>query len=1002
MAAPAPWRPVAERHDPSAASTTGEGSLAGRLIVVFAALVCFFFVTTLRDVLLLPPLPASIPAPPVPATVMDRDAGLDAIVVDEAGHPIAGASVRVFAMREGRAYYAGDRDTAADGRASFGGLPRGEAWVLAYGPGRSRASLRAVLAAGVREEKLVLRPARALDVVVVDEGEQPVALAGVEVTAADPLPYAAITGRDGAARVDRLGAPPYRVKVSARGYDDTVRSGVVPGAAPLRIRLERLATLEVTVMGTDGKPAAGATVLAAGTGLWPARSTVVDGAGTTTITGLHGGVYDLQARRGDEVSPTDFAVPVKRGEQKSVQLTLGAGKRVKITVTDGPGEGAPAVKGASVVLAEEGLSSFPLQGTTDEHGVADLGPIAKQRATAAARAAGFVPRSAVLVDAAATEARIALEKGGVLSGDVVDDRGFPVAGASIEVVGVDAEGMPIDESTTMTDFRDEHFAMTLGGPAPLVPMGELGVMPGPIPDLPHGGAGAEGSVEAKRGGDPWVTRSDGTFRADPVPPGRVHAIVRHPDYVEALSEVVTVRSGAEATVHVVLRQGGWIEGRILEEDRTPVAGARVELAATRGALERVAYAADDGTFTFAAAPDEVLLSVARPGAPSDIVARTVVDVPDRDRRRVEIVLPRARDTVAIHVADDRGYPIDRVEVRAVSLDLAEPLQRTLFTDAGGDVELPDARGLPLRITLVRPGKAPLVEAEESAPAKLVFTLTESVTAHGAVTGRGGRDRLAGADVTLFTATGARHGKTDEQGEYTFDDLAPGRVRVSVTAAEHASGEAVAHVRGDRDHPADLGAIDLAEAGEVEGQVVDADDQPVAGARVARDGVPTYLPLGPLPRGIVATDREGRFTLGGLPEGHVALEAYFADLGRAQVADVPVRAGRTTTRVKIAFGAAAPASREPKGAGSVAVTLGEHGRSVLVAMVPPASEAEAAGVEPGDEIVAVNGREVRSIEAARKRLTGPLDEDVLLSLKRDDGQDGAVSWLLRVRRERVRR
>ncbi len=49
--------------------------------------------------------------------------------------------------------------------------------------------------------------------------------------------------------------------------------------------------------------------------------------------------------------------------------------------------------------------------------------------------------------------------------------------------------------------------------------------------------------------------------------------------------MVTLRSGAEATVHVVLRQGGWIEGRVLEEDRTPVRGARVELAATHGALE---------------------------------------------------------------------------------------------------------------------------------------------------------------------------------------------------------------------------------------------------------------------------------------------------------------------------------------------------------------------------------------------------------------------------------
>jgi S1-C subfamily serine protease len=172
--------------------------------------------------------------------------------------------------------------------------------------------------------------------------------------------------------------------------------------------------------------------------------------------------------------------------------------------------------------------------------------------------------------------------------------------------------------------------------------------------------------------------------------------------------------------------------------------------------------------------------------------------------------------------------------------------------------------------------------------------------------------------------------------------------------------------------------------------------------VGRGGVPTYLPLGPLPRGIVATDRDGRFTLGGLPAGPVTLEAYFADLGRAVVDNVVVRAGRTTSRVKIILGAGTPAAREPKGAGSVAVTLGERASTVVVVMVPPGSEAELSGLEPGDEILAVSGRAVKSIEGARKRLTGPLTEDVVLSLRRDEGDGAPATWLVRVRRERVRR
>lgn len=993
-------RAASERSEPAKAPE----DRGARVIALLAAIVCLVFVLGLRDTFLGRPLPF-FGAPLLPSTEGARDAELTVTVTDEGGRATANASVRVFAIRDGKAFFVGDRNTDDAGRTTFPKLPRGETWVLAYGAGRSRASTKLVLEAGKREATLVLAPAKALDVVVVDDADHPVAGASIEVTTMDPLPYAAVTGDEGKARVDRLGPSPYRVRVWAKGYDEVVKTGVAPTPVPLRIRLERPAALEVTVVDAEGKPAAGATVLAAGTQLWPARSTLTDNLGAARIGGLSGGVYDLKARLGDDVSQTELAVAVKRGESRAVKLTLEPGRRVRVLVTDGDGDGAPPVNDAAVVLAEEGLTSFPIHARTGPDGAALLGPIARGRASASARARGFVART-VAVGEAVTEIHVPLLRGGVLAGDVVDDRGYPISGATIEVIGTDADGMPIDETSALIDFRDERFELSLPGPAPLIPMGELGVMPGPIPDLPRLSAATEPGETRKTSGDPWATRGDGTFRCEPVTPGRVHAIVRHPGYVEAMSDAVTLQPGGEARVHVVLRQGGWIEGRVVEEDRLPARGARVELADTRGSLEKIVYAADDGTFTFASAPDEVLLSVSRPDAPGDVVARVVVSVPDRDRARVEIVLPKPRDPVAIRVVDDRGYPVDRVEVRAISLDLTDPLRRTLFTDTRGEAELRSAVGLPLRFTLLRPGKAPLVQMVESTPSKLVLTMNEGVEGRGQITARGGRDRLEGVELTLFTASGPRHVKTDVDGAYVVKDLAPGRVRIVARHAEHAPGEAVVMVDGDRDHPADLGTIDLEEAGEVEGEVLDERDRGVPGARVARDAVPTYLPAGPLPRGIVATDRKGRFKLGGLPAGKVVIEAYTADRGRGRADDVVVRAGRTTDRVKIVLAdpQKAAASREVKGAGSLAVTLEEKGaggaKGVVIALVPAGSEAEVAGLEPGDELVAVNGQQVRSIEAARKLLTGPLAEDVIVEVSRAD--DVEKSLLYRVRRERVRR
>ena len=440
----------------------------------------------------------------------------------------------------------------------------------------------------------MLRPARALDVVVVDESDHPVQGASVEVATADPLPYAALTGENGAARVDRLGPPPYRVRAWARGYERgrprrRRRSAWRP--RPCASAPSGRPPWPSRSSSPDGRrpPAAGVLRLAASTGLWPARQHARrrSSEGAARIGGLHGGVYDLKAQLGEEVSRTELAVAVQRGEVREVKLTLEPGKRVRVLVTDGEGEGAPPIRDASVVLVEEGLSSFPVQGRTGADGAALLGPIARARATVSGRAAGFVARTAA-VGEAATEVQLGLVRGGVLAGDVVDDRGYPVAGASLEVIGTDTEGMPIDETSAMIDFRDDRFELSLAGPAPLIPMGELGVMPGPVPDLPHDSAAAQTAGKREHHGEPWVTRADGTFRLDPVPPGHVHLIVRHPAYVEALSEALVIRSGAVSTTHVVLRQGGWIEGRVIEEDRTPVAAPASRLgrhAGSRRALE---------------------------------------------------------------------------------------------------------------------------------------------------------------------------------------------------------------------------------------------------------------------------------------------------------------------------------------------------------------------------------------------------------------------------------
>ncbi|HEU4404809.1 MAG TPA: carboxypeptidase regulatory-like domain-containing protein [Polyangiaceae bacterium] len=969
-----------------------------------AALACLLFVATLTDSVPLELAPPDPVVPPAPDDV-PHDGSLAVEVVDEAGKPVAGASVRAYLVRDEVAYEAGKATTDGAGAARLGALVRGELWVVAEAPGRQRASSHVLSLGDAHALRMTLRPSGGLVVRVSDDRGKPLAGARVSVRGGDPLPFGAATGADGLVTIGRLGPPPWSVEASMAGYESARRSSVVPGPSPLAFELRPLGQIAVAVRNPDGTPAPGAAVMVAGSGLWPARRLEADAEGRANVAGLTAGVYDLMAQRGDEVSSTLIAEPLGRGETKSVELVLGPGRRVSVRTVDGPGEGAGPVRGAAVVAAEEGVSSFPREGTTGENGVVTLGPFAPGPVSVSARAEGFVASAAAAVPPDAPGPFVvALVRAATLRGEVVDKGGYPVQGAFVEVVGTDLGGMPIVETPERAGFRAAHFAWTSPGPAALIPAGELGVMPGPLPHIPPPGPTTVVPPELRRRGppppEPWVSGDDGRFKAAPVPPGRLRALVRHPLYVEALSDAVDVGPGGEATVKVVLRGGGSIEGRVVDSSRRPVGGARVEMASTYGSLVRSVTSADDGTFAFAAVPGDVTLALSRPGAPWEVVLRKPLSVREGERKEVTLVLPAPRGPVSFRVFDENRRAIDGVQLGVVSLDPDVPLRRTLFSAADGTATLDDAEGLPLRVTASAPGRAPLDRTIERAAREEPLVLVRGAAVEGEVRARGGRDPVEGAEVTLTARVGVYRGRTDAEGAYHFRDVPPGPARLAVTHAGHAPRELEIEVPEPvRDRASRLARVVLEEGGSVEGRVLDARGDPVVGARVAAGAVPAYTPAGALPRGVVATDAEGRFRLDDLPPGEVALEAYLPSKGRGRDEAVPVRAGRVTSRVTLRLRAGDVPS-EPAAMAGLAVTLGEQWAQgqleVQVLHVAPGSEAERAGVRPGDEIAAVDGKAPDSLEAARRALSGPEGSDVVVRLRR-----GGDELTVRVGRERLR-
>ncbi|HEY1533843.1 MAG TPA: carboxypeptidase regulatory-like domain-containing protein [Polyangiaceae bacterium] len=979
------------------------------MTVALSVIACLAFVLSLRDLAGRKLVtPAFKIAEPIQISGHERTGSLHVTVVTESSAGVGGATVQVFWEHDARFYWAGAESSDGSGHALLQKLPQGRVWLLAEAPGFARSSSALLLSAEPRALRLTLHPAQKLAVTVQDETSLPIARATVLVDTADPLPFGALTDEHGVAQLARLGAAPWTVKASAPGYESVSRSGVRGSVA---ITLRRLAALEVAVLGVDGKVAPGATVMIAGPTLWPARSAAVDGQGVARIAGLLAGSYDLRASLGDAVAPTLLGFELARGANEKLTLRLEPGRTVVALVTDGEGPSPLVVANADVVLAEGGVSSFPIRGRTGTDGKVSLGPIASGPATLGARAEDFVGSALVAVpEVLDGPVRVPLTRGATIRGDVSDARGFPVDGATIEVVGSDPSGLPIAETPALVGFRQNHFAWSLPGPVPLIPAGELGVMPGPVPPIPKPGAAPEMSVNSADFQEPladlapWLTNRGGQFTARPITPGRVRVIVRHPDYVEGTSELTTVAAGGEAQVKIVLLKGGSLEGRVADERDQPLAGVEVELSSPNATRTESATTASDGSFAFAAVPSDITLSLSRAEDPARVVLRKSLHVAEGAKETLSLVLPTARDPVRIVVLDEDERPIELVEIAATSLEPTRPMRLTRFSDSQGSVTLDDALGENLRIVAEAPGYARVAQTVAAAPKELKLILKRGVIVEGRVTAVRGRRVVVGAVVTLQQDGVRKVATTDADGAFRLRDVAPGEIRVRVEHPDFADEEAVQHVdsTGRADRAFSLPEIDLSEAGEVEGDLVDDRGERVAGARVMAGDAPSYLPAGRPRHGIVLSAADGHFVLSGVHPGTVTISAVSAVSGRGIAHAVEVSSGHTTRGLRIQLTVQArPTEDESVAAGSVAVTLGERGTApnveVVVVNVAEASEAERAGVQAGDVVAALDGARPSSMTDARSRLSGQPGSDLVLEVLR-----AGATLKFRVLREAVRR
>ncbi|HWZ86059.1 MAG TPA: carboxypeptidase-like regulatory domain-containing protein, partial [Thermoanaerobaculia bacterium] len=468
-------------------------------------------------------------------------------LLDAGGNPVAGARVSWTAYRDeaelevdatsGAAEAVlGQVRTGSDGRFDASVLPSGPPVGLRIEP----SGLPGVLLAGpflpdasLELADLELPEPSALAGRVVAQGAVGVAGARVVVRSERPAAFdvvffaEATAGADGTFTIAASPSGPRRLEVRAAGFAPFLHA-VSAGGAAQRIVLEPGGALAGTVTDAAGRPAAAAIVSSSGVAVRTAAS------GRYRLAGVAAGTRDVEATLGVDQATQRGGLVVRSGAEVAVDLRLAPAASIAGTVTDAASR--KPVAGARVSVFEHGASPGAVamrRATADTSGRFRAGPLLPGRYAVRAEHRGYLATALSGIDArsgAAASAAIALTPAASVAGRVVDEKGKPVAGATVRVGRA---------GTGLRGWR---------------------------------GAGAAGAARETAAGP------DGTFRLEPLARANGETLeATKPGFVPAERALSLATGQAMAGVVLTLRSGLSARGRVTDDQGAALAGAEIRV-----------------------------------------------------------------------------------------------------------------------------------------------------------------------------------------------------------------------------------------------------------------------------------------------------------------------------------------------------------------------------------------------------------------------------------------
>jgi protocatechuate 3,4-dioxygenase beta subunit len=605
------------------------------------------------------------------------------------------------------------------------------------------------------------------------------------------------------------------------------------------------------------------------------------------------------------------------------------------------------VEGAVVLIASS-FGAEPKTGVADAQGRYEIEAQGRGPFRVEAYATGYVPFLARDVDPEKPYV-IVLRQGGesitglVRDGDTLD----PLEGAIVETRAGEAWARVLAEPRlglveAVTDargeFRLEGLARTshsVSASAPGYGRGTKGnVKPGePVEIYLFPGSGIYGRL-LDEGGKPvpgalvtlempngiWTSSSaqesdpEGRFAFLGVEPGAYRVFARHEEFAPEVRDL-DLSKESDAEIEMVLTAGVAIQGRLVDGNGEPVAG-KVSLRALGGGNVSVGMRSryrietdEEGSFSLGPVPagDHMLLVEARG------YASTNVEAPVSGRSKVEdlgdIVLETGL-SISGRVLDEGGGPIGTAVLTASQpgrgmMSATGDEVVTAETDEEGRFVLAGLSPGPQHVYAVASGygRSDGIVAEPGTSG-----LTINLKLAGSI--RGTVVDPEGHPVTPFRAmarSSQRRGTPvmpvrDTDGVFLLENVPEGEYVVEILSADFMP-EAISSVRVSGGNVAEVGTVRLRRGGSIAGTVVDASGDPVPGA--------TIQAVGPGPRrywgeeNAISSDRQGRFRLGGLPDGKANIAASHPAYAEARLEGVEVdsRSGASEVEIVLSRGGA---------------------------------------------------------------------------------------------------